>query len=118
MGTLGPAVRSELTAQHQRLYATVETIVTDALEARQGPAAPTRPQAPAAPAGPPPPAAPSTPPPSRVPASTPSAARDPAVVAALVIGLFRAASDALARGGDRSVVGPELDRSAAALLAS
>jgi|RhiMethySRZTD1v2_1073278.scaffolds.fasta_scaffold02655_18 AcrR family transcriptional regulator len=42
--------------------------------------------------------------------------RDPAVVATLVIGLFRAASDAIARGGSRDVIGPELDRSAIALL--
>jgi AcrR family transcriptional regulator len=42
--------------------------------------------------------------------------RDPRVVAALVLGLFRAASDAIARGDDRAIVGPELDRSAAALL--
>lgn len=84
MGTLGPAVRAELTTQHQRLYATVEAIVADALAAHAG--APAR--------------------------------RDPAVVAALVIGLFRAAGEALTRGGDRTVVGPELDRSAAALLSA
>lgn len=42
--------------------------------------------------------------------------RDPQLVAELVLGLFRAASDAIARGVDRAVVGPELDRSAAALL--
>ena len=86
MGTLGPAVRAELTAQHRRLYATVETIVADALSSSSPAARPGR--------------------------------RDPAVVAALVIGLFRAAGDALARGGDRAVIGPELDRSAAALLSA
>lgn len=43
-------------------------------------------------------------------------ARDPQVVATLLLGLFRAASDAIARDGDRAVVGPELDRSAVALL--
>ncbi|HEX5946102.1 MAG TPA: helix-turn-helix domain-containing protein [Acidimicrobiales bacterium] len=86
MGTLGPAVRAELTTQHQRLYATVETIVADALSTSSTAARPGR--------------------------------RDPAVVAALVIGLFRAAGDALARGGDRAVIGPELDRSAAALLSA
>ncbi len=97
MGTLGPAVRAELSTQHQRLYATVETIVADALAARPTPAAPTR---------------------TTSGASAACAPRDPAVVAALVIGLFRAAADALARGGDRSIVGPELDRSAAALLSA
>jgi len=87
MGTLGPTVRAELGAQHRRLYATIETIVADALAA-----------------------APAT--------SIAAAPRDPAVVAALVVGLFRAAGEALARGVDRSVVGPELDRSAAALLSA
>ena len=42
--------------------------------------------------------------------------RDAAVVATLVLGLFRAASDAITRGGERAVIGPELDRSALALL--
>lgn len=42
--------------------------------------------------------------------------RDAAVVATLVLGLFRAASDAITRGAARAVIGPELDRSALALL--
>ena len=106
MGTLGPTVRAELTTQHQRLYATVETIVADALAARAAPAVPTPTTPTAAPA------------PTTSAGSPACAPRDPAVVAALVIGLFRAAADALARGGDRSIVGPELDRSAAALLSA
>jgi AcrR family transcriptional regulator len=98
MGTLGPTVRAELTAQHRRLYATVETIVADALAAARG-----TPTASFSTSG---------------AGAAASGSRDPGVVAALVIGLFRAAGDALSHGGDRSVVGPELDRSAAALLSA
>jgi AcrR family transcriptional regulator len=42
--------------------------------------------------------------------------RDPAVVSTLVLGLLRAASDTVARGGDRGALDPELDRAALALL--
>ena len=50
------------------------------------------------------------------PAGAGASDRDPAVVATLVLGLFRAASDAIARGGSRAVIGPELDRGAVALV--
>ena len=42
--------------------------------------------------------------------------RDPEIVAALVLGMFQAAGDAISRGADRDAVGAELDRSAVALL--
>jgi AcrR family transcriptional regulator len=80
MGTLDAAVRAEVTDQHQRLYATVEHIVTDAL------------------------------------AEFGSEGRDPHVVATLVLGLFRAAGDAMAHGSDPDAVTEELCRSATALV--
>ena len=42
--------------------------------------------------------------------------RDPAVVSTLVLGLLRAAGDAVARGRDRTAIDLELDRAALALL--
>jgi AcrR family transcriptional regulator len=96
MSNLTPDVRAEVVDQHQRLYATVNGIVADALSA----------------------------------SPTGGAAdgdddsrddrddRDPEIVAALVLGMFRAAGDAISRGADRATVGAELDRSAIALLLS
>lgn len=42
--------------------------------------------------------------------------RDPQVVGSLVLGMFRAAADAITRGADRTVVDGELERGATALL--
>jgi AcrR family transcriptional regulator len=93
MANLSPEVRAEVVDQHQRLYATVHGIVFDALSAR--------PAGEAAGDGEDP---------------TPGDGRDPEIVAALVLGMFRAAGDAVSRGADRAAVGTELDRSAVALL--
>jgi AcrR family transcriptional regulator len=91
MANLTPDVRAEVVDQHQRLYATVHGIVADALTA----------------------------PPTGGAADGDDDGRDgrdPEIVAALVLGMFRAAGDAVSRGADRTAVGAELDRSAVALL--
>jgi AcrR family transcriptional regulator len=91
MANLTAEVRAEVVDQHQRLYATVHGIVADALAA--------------SPAG-------------RADGDDRDGhdGRDPEIVAALVLGMFRAAGDAVSRGADRAAVGAELDRSAVALL--
>lgn len=97
MANLTDAVRTEVVDQHQRLYATVHGIVASALAAsptdRDGSD-------------------------HRHDHGDGAAGdgRDPEIVAALVLGMFRAAGDAIARGADRAAVGAELDRSAVALL--
>lgn len=92
IGNLGPSVRAQVADQHRRLYATVEAIVTDALAPAAGP---------------------DDMPPRPAEATT---RRDPEVVAALVLGMFRAAGDAVGRGGDRGRIGAELERSALAVV--
>lgn len=49
-------------------------------------------------------------------AVVPAGDRDPQVVAALLLGMFRAAGDAITRGRDPQAVRDELDRGAVALL--
>ncbi len=92
MANLTPQVRAEVVDQHQRLYATVHGIVADALSA------------------------PSTGGAGEGGGHDGRDGRDPEIVAALVLGMFRAAGDAISRGADRAAVGAELDRSAVALL--
>jgi AcrR family transcriptional regulator len=89
MANLTPDVRAEVVDQHQRLYATVHGIVADALQTGDG---------------------------DDDDDDRDRDDRDPEIVAALVLGMFRAAGDAISRGADRAVVGAELDRSAVALL--
>ncbi|MCX7619787.1 MAG: TetR/AcrR family transcriptional regulator [Acidimicrobiales bacterium] len=95
LGTLDPEVMQEVSEQHRRLYATLEPIVADALAGSDRTRRADRPTATGRRSG-----------------------RDPVLVAQLLVGLVRAAGEAVDGGVRRSVVLRELERAALGVISA